>query len=155
MRSDLDPPNLLREFKRIETDVGRRKTFRNGPRIIDLDIIFYDNLVKHYDTVDSLGDLCIPHKLMFERDFVLAPLCDLIPDYIHPVLNKSMIEMLKEIKNETVRVMQLSPDHIVPIDNRSYLMGILNITPDSFSDGGKYMNEEVYLKLLFRIVEKE
>lgn len=136
------PQDLLREFKRIENQIGREKTIRYGPRLIDVDIIFYDNLVMHDDKIDELGDLTIPHKLMHERDFVLAPLKDITPNFVHPVLNKSVLELLTKIKNETSRVIQLSPDVIVPIDRGCQIMGILNCTPDSFSDGGKYNNLE-------------
>lgn len=68
----LSPRQLLKKIKKIENDMGRIKTARLGPRIIDLDILLYSNLV-----LES-KDLTIPHPRMWERDFVLGPLSSLI-----------------------------------------------------------------------------
>lgn len=151
--SKLTPQDLLREFKRIENQIGREKSIRYGPRLIDVDIIFYDNLVMHDDKIDELGDLTIPHKLMHERDFVLAPLKDISPNFVHPVLKKSIIQLLDKIKDETSRVIQLSPEVIVPFNRGCQIMGILNCTPDSFSDGGKFNNIESAEKRVQEMIE--
>jgi len=84
----LDPMGLLYTVKDIEIELGRRPTFRYGPRVIDIDIIFYDNLALH------TTELTIPHSLMAERIFVLRPVADIAPDWRHPVLNKSVTDLL-------------------------------------------------------------
>ena len=79
---------LLKHIKRLETALGRKPSFKNGPRLIDLDILFYDDLV--LDT----PSLVIPHPHMHERAFVLMPLNDIAPDLMHPTLSKTVREML-------------------------------------------------------------
>ncbi len=87
-RTDLSPEALLSYLKNIENKLGRQKTIRFGPRAIDLDIIFFDDLV--FET----PDLQIPHIRMHERDFVLRPLADVAEDVLHPTLKKSVGELL-------------------------------------------------------------
>jgi len=84
----LDPMGLLYTVKDIEIELGRLPTFRYGPRVIDIDIIFYDSLALH------TTELTIPHALMAERIFVLKPLADIAPSLRHPVLNKTVQELL-------------------------------------------------------------
>ncbi len=73
-----DPSEVLTQLQAIEQQLGRSKTQRYGPRRIDLDILFYDQLV-----LDQ-PDLRIPHPLLRERAFVLVPLGDIVPEWIHP-----------------------------------------------------------------------
>jgi 2-amino-4-hydroxy-6-hydroxymethyldihydropteridine diphosphokinase len=84
----LKPEPLLKHLKRLEIALGRKATFQNGPRLIDIDILLYDDLV-----LDTPA-LTIPHPHMHERGFVLLPLTDIAPDLIHPVTKKSVQEML-------------------------------------------------------------
>lgn len=84
----LEPEPLLRHLKRLETALGRKASFRNGPRLIDIDILFYDELVLNTPT------LIIPHPRLHERGFVLLPMMDIAPDLIHPVTKKSVREMV-------------------------------------------------------------
>lgn len=92
VESDLAPRELLGALKRIEKEMGREKGCRWGPRVIDLDILLYENAV-----VDE-PDLQIPHPRMHERQFALQPLCDLAPDVVHPLLRKTVRSLLKELR---------------------------------------------------------
>ncbi|HEX5744410.1 MAG TPA: 2-amino-4-hydroxy-6-hydroxymethyldihydropteridine diphosphokinase [Candidatus Saccharimonadales bacterium] len=87
-RTDLKPAGLLEFVKKVEKDVGRKRTFRFGPRQIDIDIIFYDDLV-----VDT-ADLAIPHHSLIGRDFVLRPICDLDPGLKDPATGRTVKQML-------------------------------------------------------------
>ncbi len=78
IETSLEPGELLRECKRIEREAGRTVGERWGPRVLDIDILLYDNLV-----LDS-PDLIIPHPRMWERQFVLRPLSELLPDLRGP-----------------------------------------------------------------------
>src|SRR5215216_6028698 len=79
---------LLKHIKRLEVALGRQASFRNGPRLIDIDILFYDDLVL------NTPPLTIPHPHLHERGFVLLPLMDIAPDFVHPLTKKTVREML-------------------------------------------------------------
>jgi len=81
------PEELLVRVKRIETEMGRTSSFRNAPRTIDIDILAYDDVVLH------TPELEIPHPRMSERSFVLLPLAEVAPDFVHPVTGKRMTEL--------------------------------------------------------------
>jgi 2-amino-4-hydroxy-6-hydroxymethyldihydropteridine diphosphokinase len=83
----LDPEPLLKHLKRLEVALGRKESFPNGPRLIDMDILFYDDLV-----VDK-PSIVIPHPRLHERGFVLLPLLEIAPNLVHPVNKKSVREM--------------------------------------------------------------
>jgi len=89
----LAPGELLAFLKSIEAGIGRTPSPRWGERVIDLDILFYGGVVVSED------GLSVPHPRLHERAFVLAPLADIAPDFIHPVLNKSVKEMLAGLKD--------------------------------------------------------
>ena len=82
----------VRSQGRIEQEAGRKRIRRWGPRTLDLDIIFYGDQIIEED------DLCIPHIDMQNREFVLGPMCEIAPHKRHPVLKKTMTEMLVKLK---------------------------------------------------------
>ena len=86
LETPLEPMPLLRALKKLEKDLGRTPTFTNGPRVIDLDILFYDDKIIFEDADDYT--LFIPHPRLHEREFVLKPLSYILPDFVHPKLQQ-------------------------------------------------------------------
>ena len=95
METQLAPMPLLRALKKLETDLGRTPTFPNGPRVIDLDILFYDDKIVFEDADDYT--LFIPHPRLHEREFVLKPLSYIRPDLIHPQLNEPIYRLYRKL----------------------------------------------------------
>jgi 2-amino-4-hydroxy-6-hydroxymethyldihydropteridine diphosphokinase len=93
----LDPESLLGQLKQIETRLGRQQTFRWGPRLIDIDILFYDDLILETES------LTVPHPRLHGRAFVLVPLAEIAPDFVHPVLRKTVTELLAGIDAGDIR----------------------------------------------------
>jgi 2-amino-4-hydroxy-6-hydroxymethyldihydropteridine diphosphokinase len=89
--TDLSPKDLLVYLKQIERGMGRIETIRNGPRLIDIDILFYDDL-----EIDS-PTLGIPHPRMEGRAFVWVPLAEIAPTLIHPKFGKTAAQMVGEL----------------------------------------------------------
>ena len=101
LETNCSPSELLSICHAIEDRLGRRRTVRWGPRTVDLDILLFGDLVV------NRPDLIIPHPLMALRRFVLAPLVEIAPAVRHPVLNKTMIQLLGELQNsQTVMKLQ-------------------------------------------------
>ena len=101
IETDLEPLALLDLMKSIEQAAGRRQdTIRFGPRVLDLDIILYD------DSVRNDARLTIPHPRMQNRRFVLKPICDIDPDIIHPVLQRTMLSLLEDLDENEQRIIE-------------------------------------------------
>jgi 2-amino-4-hydroxy-6-hydroxymethyldihydropteridine diphosphokinase len=99
--TSLKPELLLKYIKQLEVRLGRQPSFHWGPRLIDIDLLFYDALVM--DT----PELVVPHPRLHERAFVLVPLADIAPDLVHPVLGKTIRQLLEELdKNGIVPVLE-------------------------------------------------
>jgi 2-amino-4-hydroxy-6-hydroxymethyldihydropteridine diphosphokinase len=96
IRTSLLPLELFYLLKKTELKVGRQLRERWGPREIDLDILFYDDLILSDDV------LTLPHKGIHLRDFVLLPLVELDKNFIHPSLRISLIELLNRVKDRTI-----------------------------------------------------
>ncbi|HVY73821.1 MAG TPA: 2-amino-4-hydroxy-6-hydroxymethyldihydropteridine diphosphokinase [Puia sp.] len=90
LSTKLSARELLQANLDIESSMGRRRTVRNAPRIIDIDIIFFNS------AIISEEDLQIPHPRMAERKFVLEPLNEIAPGFIHPLLHKPVRQLLAE-----------------------------------------------------------
>lgn len=88
------PQELLELLQKIEAGAERKRELRWGPRTLDMDLIFYDKLVYEDD------NLVIPHIDVEHRTFVLEPLAQLCPNYRHPILQKTVMQMLAELKGE-------------------------------------------------------
>lgn len=91
-RTALSPLRVLSLLKDFENQIGANKQFHKGPRFIDLDLIF------HGSHILNEGPLVLPHPSAHKRLFVLAPLCDVCPDYIHPVLKMSCHDLFVQCK---------------------------------------------------------
>ena len=91
--TELSPHDLLNNLKKIEAASGRKTSFPNAPRPIDIDILFYDN------EIITTADLIIPHPPVPDRAFVLVPLAEIEPDLVHPQSRKTVRELLGELGN--------------------------------------------------------
>jgi len=99
----LDPESLLAELRAIEREAGRtRSSIRFGPRLLDLDILFYDDLIF------ARADLEIPHPRLHKRRFVLVPICDIDKKIMHPVLKKDAASLLDALNDTGQKVIPFS-----------------------------------------------
>lgn len=139
LKENETPQQLLTKLKAIENGMGRTKVIDKGPRNIDLDILLHGN------NVHESKELTIPHKSMLEREFVLRPLCDLIPHQSHPNYSgKTFHQHLKSLPHDPSMTTVTPFGGSLPLlkssdpGRRTQVMSILNLTPDSFSDGGRH-----------------
>ena len=102
VETDRSPEDLLHLLLRIERQFGRTRSEPNSPRTLDLDLILYG------DVILNTPDLTLPHPRMHERAFVLAPLAEVAPDAVHPVLGKSVGELAAAVATPDVRPLAAS-----------------------------------------------
>ena len=101
IETPLEPLDLLARLKSVEREIGRtRDSVRFGPRVLDLDIIFYDKLVMDHRL------LVIPHPRMHKRRFVLKPICDIDPDINHPVFQQTLRSLLAILADTEQRIVE-------------------------------------------------
>lgn len=160
----LAPHELLKVLKLIEKELGRTDGIRYGPRPIDLDILFYGKF-----KVNS-NELSIPHERIWERPFVVAPLIDLLGSSID---NDSVTrwhsfqaqvgglfgiwEKLggeSSIGREGPRRVFPVGNHLLDLSKKTHVMGVLNLTPDSFSDGGKFQTVKAAVKHIRSLISE-
>ncbi len=104
VRTALPPLQLLGTLKSIEKEVGRVETIKWGPRVIDIDILFYGSLVINEPA------LTVPHPFLHQRRFTLAPLSEIAPQLLHPVFNKTVALLLEECEDTSkVTPVQANP----------------------------------------------
>lgn len=102
----LEPLQLLKKLKAIEREFGRvRDTVRFGPRILDLDVIFYDDLITRASGLE------IPHPRMHKRRFVLKPICDIDSTVVHPVFKKTVRQLLELLGDDEQTVVEHQCDY--------------------------------------------
>lgn len=160
----LGPHELLRVLKKIEKDMGRTDGIRYGPRPIDLDILFYGKFRV------SSEILTIPHERIWERPFVMAPLMDVMGSTMESdtvaswhsfsKLSGGLFESWEKLGGESL-IGKNGLKRVLPTGNvlwdwslKTSMMGILNLTPDSFSDGGKFQSVEAAVsQVRFMILE--
>ncbi|KAK4935144.1 trifunctional dihydropteroate synthetase, partial [Elasticomyces elasticus] len=145
IETSLAPTELLDVLQDIERRLGREKLVEKGPRCIDLDILLYD------DKRVSSNRLTVPHASLLEREFVLRPLCDLIPNRVVPSFQSQgsvsehldLVSTRSPVMSTAVEVCPVQPP-IRAMDPKrcTRVMSILNVTPDSFSDGGKNLTSD-------------
>lgn len=140
LQTDMPALQLLRELQRIEQSMGRTATFRNGPRVIDLDMLLYGE--EHVGT----EELSVPHPRIAERAFVLRPLLDIVPETftIPHASRESVLHMYDRLPEQDRREIR----RVMPVRNHvtgkarflsfdasktPLIMGILNVTPDRYS----------------------
>lgn len=148
----LDPFFLLDQLKNIETTIGRKPTTRHwGPRVIDIDILAMG------DTVIQSERLNVPHLSLQERPFALWPLADVAPLWIFPLPGENQGKTAAQmVEAWGSRFSGEAPFHTRQIYQRidtPQLVGIVNVTPDSFSDGNRYLNPELAVQHIIQLIE--
>jgi 2-amino-4-hydroxy-6-hydroxymethyldihydropteridine diphosphokinase len=98
VETKMHPKDFLGFLKGVEQKLGRKPVERNGPRIIDLDILFFGNQIV------SEGGLQVPHPKMADRAFVLVPLAEIAPDLMHPIYKKTIIDILSELQYDKAEI---------------------------------------------------
>lgn len=94
LETTMNELQLLNAILDIEISLGRRRTVKWGPRTIDIDLLFYNDEVIH------VPGLTVPHPFIHERRFILAPLADIAPQHVHPILHKTIAQLLTECKDD-------------------------------------------------------
>lgn len=94
LNTSLEPKDLLSGILGIESDLGRKRIEKWGSRTIDIDILIYD------DQIVNEPELIIPHPYLAFRRFCLMPLCEIAPEFLHPVLKKNIQELLLELSDD-------------------------------------------------------
>lgn len=151
IETSLAPLDLLQQLKNIEWTIGRKPCARHwGPRVLDIDILAWD------DRVISSETLTIPHESLQERPFALWPLADVAPMWVFPLPGPNQGKTAAEIVEKWgSRFTGQAPFHTKQLYQRvdaPHWVGIINVTPDSFSDGGKFCSAETVRQQALHLV---
>lgn len=140
--TELSIEDLHKRTKQVEASIGKDHSLAGqwAPRIIDIDIIAFN------DQIIKTNELTIPHSRMLDRDFVVLPLNDILPEWRHPKTDQKINEVAS-LKFFNPSAKKLTPK------SKTKIQGILNITPDSFSDGGKFYSVESAKKHLNKLID--
>lgn len=104
-RTDLEPMEVLKKTQKVENLLGRHREVKWGDRTMDIDILYYGDLVINFPEIQ------IPHPFISKRRFVLEPLAEVLPDFIHPLLKMTNAELLLDSTDESqVYVYEKSPE---------------------------------------------
>lgn len=142
----LPPRALLKEIKNLEYVLGREAAERWAPRQIDIDILAWDN---HVITTE---ELTIPHHGLLDRPFALWPLAELCPDWTYPVSGLDFSKTAQQLKTKWDPIVPFNT-HQTTLNLTPEWVGILNITPDSFSDGGLYLDPQHATRQAHQLVQ--
>jgi dihydropteroate synthase/2-amino-4-hydroxy-6-hydroxymethyldihydropteridine diphosphokinase len=134
----LPPDGVLAALHRVEAQFERKRSTRNAPRTLDLDLIAY------HDAIIETPDLTVPHPRMHQRAFVLAPLCEIAPHFRHPVSGLSATELLAQ--SDQTGICRLRD---IPL-----IMGVVNVTPDSFSDARPLVESDEAVAHALQLIEE-
>ncbi|KAG8750511.1 trifunctional dihydropteroate synthetase [Serendipita sp. 396] len=157
----MDPQNLINTIKDAESRQGRLPGIRNGPRVVDLDVLFDDSNAYNLNSVPGRS-LTVPHPKIHEREFVLRPLADMMPHFRHPTLKSTIAELLSRLSETSIQQILNFPAHsrnsdasnvVWTLRSQTFIMATLNTTPDSFSDGGDNENVQSALQYSTDAVE--
>lgn len=109
LETQLEPEVVLQQTQAIEQELGRVRLEKWGARTIDIDILYYDQLIQLTD------QLTIPHPYLHQRRFTLVPLAQVAPDYVHPILKKTSVELLTECDDngEVTLFMPIEPSNTI------------------------------------------
>lgn len=109
LETQLEPEVVLQQTQAIEQELGRVRLEKWGARTIDIDILYYDQLIQLTD------QLTIPHPYLHQRRFTLVPLAQVAPDYVHPILKKTSVELLTECDDngEVTLFMSIEPSNTI------------------------------------------
>lgn len=111
VQTSYEAMELLRKLQNIELELGRERKIHWGPRTVDIDILFFDD-IKSYTK-----ELILPHPYVEERDFVLEPMNEIAPHFIHPILNKPIRKLWKELQETSAPEFQTNREQTPPSDN--------------------------------------
>jgi 2-amino-4-hydroxy-6-hydroxymethyldihydropteridine diphosphokinase len=103
----LAPLDTLHALKRLETQLGRAPGARFGPRVIDVDLLFYD------DVILDTPELTLPHPRLAERPFVLTPLADIAPDFVHPALHLTIAQLRDRLGDTSKSIWRAESFHLL------------------------------------------